>query len=169
MSGKNPPGKKPPRGRVRVRLGIGLGLESGGFFPGGVGVGVLELFCSYFIVYVITTTFSNSGDFLRILTWKNLCFTEFSTKIHWNKRLTASDVFHMFTKSLSLFKKNVIHQIHSKNEWLLLSVTFAAKLESKTLFLGVFILKPTERAQILLKNCTRDFQNTPPFERSACF
>ena len=37
VSGKNPPGKKPPvnvRGRVSVRLGIGLGLGSGGFFPG---------------------------------------------------------------------------------------------------------------------------------------
>ena len=36
-------------------------------------------------------------------------------------------------------------------------------------FLRVFILKPTERAQFLLKNGTRDFQNSPPFERSACF
>ena len=31
------PGKKSPRrGRVKVRLRIGLGLESGGFFPGGI-------------------------------------------------------------------------------------------------------------------------------------
>ena len=37
------------------------------------------------------------------------------------------------------------------------------------LFLRVFILKPTERAWVLLKNGTRDFQNSPPFERSACF
>ena len=37
------------------------------------------------------------------------------------------------------------------------------------LFLRVFILKPTERAQVLLKNGTRDFQNSPPFQRSACF
>ena len=36
-------------------------------------------------------------------------------------------------------------------------------------FFRVFILKPTERAKILLKNGTRDFQNDPPFERSACF
>ena len=38
VSGKNPPGTKPPvrgQGRVRVRLRIGLGLESEGFFPGG--------------------------------------------------------------------------------------------------------------------------------------
>ena len=31
-----------------------------------------------------------------------------------------------------------------------------------------FILKPTERAYILLKKRTSDFQNIPPFERSAC-
>ena len=30
-------------------------------------------------------------------------------------------------------------------------------------------MTPTERAKILLKKCTRDFQNRPPFERSACF
>ena len=37
------------------------------------------------------------------------------------------------------------------------------------LFLRVFILTPTERAYILLKSATRDFQNDPPFKRSACF
>ena len=36
-------------------------------------------------------------------------------------------------------------------------------------FLRVFILKPTQRVQVLLKNGTRDFQKSPPFERSACF
>ena len=71
--------------------------------------------------------------------------------------------------------KNVIHQIGSKNEWLLLLVAFTAKLELlfvltfKNAFFRVFILKPIEIAQVLLKNCTRDFQNSPPFERSACF
>ena len=72
--------------------------------------------------------------FLTILIWKNLCFTE---KIHSNARLVSSDVFHMFTQSINFFLiplsysclKNVIHQIDSKNEWLLLSITFAAKLE----------------------------------------
>ena len=34
---------------------------------------------------------------LTILTWKNLCFTE---KIHWNTRLAASSIFHMFTQSI---------------------------------------------------------------------
>ena len=31
------------------------------------------------------------------------------------------------------------------------------------------VLRPRERAYILLKRSTRDFQNSPPFERSACF
>ena len=38
VSGKNPSGKKPPwgvSGRIRVRLGIGLGLESGDLFFSG--------------------------------------------------------------------------------------------------------------------------------------
>ena len=41
----------------------------------------------------------------------------------------------------------------------------------KRFFLDVrpFILKPTERAQVLLNNSTRDFQNSPLFKRSACF
>ena len=38
----------------------------------------------------------------------------------------------------------------------------------KNFFLEVS-LKPTERAYVLLKNDTRDFQISPPFERSACF
>ena len=40
---------------------------------------------------------------------------------------------------------------------------------SKTHFVRVFILKPIERALVLLKSGTRDFQNSLPFERSACF
>ena len=36
VSGKNPPGKRGVRGKVRVRLGIGLDLESGGLFSGGI-------------------------------------------------------------------------------------------------------------------------------------
>ena len=39
----------------------------------------------------------------------------------------------------------------------------------KTLFLRGLILQPRERAQVRLKSGTRDFQNSPPFERSACF
>ena len=39
----------------------------------------------------------------------------------------------------------------------------------KRFFLRRFILKPAERAQVLLKNGTGNFQNSPPFERLASF
>ena len=69
----------------------------------------------------------------------------------------------------------MIHQIDSKNEWLLLPASFMAKFELafvltlEKVFLRGLILTPTERASVLLKNSTRDFQDSPPFERSACF
>ena len=44
-----------------------------------------------------------------------------------------------------------------------------SKFYCKTLFLRGFIFKPTERAQVLLKNGSTDFQNIPPLERSVCF
>ena len=75
---------------------------------------------------------------LTILTWKNFRFTKFSTKIHRNTRLAAPDVQLSFLIQLSLtfliqlsyrYLKSVIHQIDSKNKWLLLSVTLAAKFE----------------------------------------
>ena len=40
---------------------------------------------------------------LTILTWKNLYFTEFSTKNHWNTRLAASDDCHGFTHDNHVF------------------------------------------------------------------
>ena len=59
--------------------------------------------------------------------------------------------------------KNVIHQIDSQNEWVLLPASFMAKFElvfvltmENDIFRG-FILKPTERAQVLLKNGTSFF------------
>ena len=75
------------------------------------------------------------------------------SKNHWNTRLPTSDVFHLFTQSIKFFQffyrtdvwKTWFHQIDSKNELLFLSVIFTAKLG------------------------TRDFQNSPPFERTACF
>ena len=71
--------------------------------------------------------------------------------------------------------KNVIHQIDSKNKWLLIPASFRAKSglvfvsTLKTLFLRGFILNPTERAKVVLKNSTKDLQNSPPFEKLACF
>ena len=44
-----------------------------------------------------------------------------------------------------------------------------SKFYGKILFLRSFILKPTERAYVLLKRGSWDFQNSPPFERLACF
>ena len=52
--------------------------------------------------------------------------------------------------------RNMIHQIDSKNEWLLLSASFTAKfrlvfvLTLENAFFRVFILMPTERACVLL-------------------
>ena len=39
----------------------------------------------------------------------------------------------------------------------------------ETLLLRGFILKSTEKVQVLLKNGNSDIQNSPPFERSAFF
>ena len=67
----------------------------------------------------------------------------------------------------------MIRQIDSKNEWLLLSASFTTKF-SLVLVLTLenalpwrFHLK--ERAWVLLKGGTKDFHNSPPFERSARF
>ena len=72
--------------------------------------------------------------------------------------------------------EKVIYQRDSKIKWLLRSLSFTAKLEllfvltlEKRLFNRGFILKPTERVSVLLKNGTRVFQNSPPLERSTCF
>ena len=48
-----------------------------------------------------------------------------------------------------------------------IGLVFVLTLENA--FLRDFVFKPTETAQVLLKNSTRDFQNIPPLERSACF
>ena len=58
---------------------------------------------------------------------------------------------------------------------MLLSASFMAKLwlvfglTLEMFFLRDFILKPIEKVKILLKTSTRDFQNSPLFERSAYF
>ena len=94
-----------------------------------------------------------------------------------NGWLAASDLFYMFTQSVKFYMfhchvlkmyslkmysclENMILQTDSKNEWLLLSASFTAKLELafvltlENAFFRDFIL----RAYIgLLKNGTRDF------------
>ena len=56
-----------------------------------------------------------------------------------------------------------------------LSASFTAKYQlvyvltqEKTFYIGL-ILKPTEKVWVLLKSGTREFQNSPLFERVACF
>ena len=124
-----------------------------------------------------------NGKELTILTWKNLCFTEFSTKfieIQGWLLLTFFICLHNQLSSLIPLSyrclKNVIHQVDSKNEWLLLSVTFTAKLElvfvltSENAFSWSFHFKAMRKSiHILLKSGSRDFRNSPPFERSAGF
>ena len=67
---------------------------------------------------------------------EKLVLYDFSTKIYWETRLAASDVFHMFTQSIKLLYSIIVqmsekrvYQIDSKNEWFLLSLTFAAKFD----------------------------------------
>ena len=74
--------------------------------------------------------------------------------------MATSDLFDVFTQSVKFYTfhyqygclKNVIHQIDSKNGWLLFSASFTAKfglvfvLTLEDAFLRGFILKPTERA-----------------------
>ena len=64
---------------------------------------------------------------------EKLCYTQFSTRM-------AAWLLLMFTQSIKLYKlpyfllkstdsvKNVIHQIGSKNKWLLLSASFTRNL-----------------------------------------
>ena len=82
---------------------------------------------------------------------EKLCFTQFSTRM--SVCLIASGLFDMFTQSVDhKCLKNVIHQIDSKNEWLLLSASFAEKFglvfisTLENVFFRGFLLKPTERA-----------------------
>ena len=69
----------------------------------------------------------------------------------------------------------MIHQIDSKNEWLLLSASFTAKiglifvLPLENAFSLRFHFKASRKSIDSSKNCTGDFQNVTPFERSASF
>ena len=71
--------------------------------------------------------------------------------------------------------KNVIHQIDSKNEWLLLPVSFTAKfmlvfvLSLENTFSERFHFNANRKSIGSSKTGTRDFQNSTPFERSAYF
>ena len=66
---------------------------------------------------------------------------------------------------------NTLDQMDSKNEWLLLSVTFTANLELVFVLTveNAFSFKANRKSIGSSKKGTRDFQNSPPFERSVCF
>ena len=104
-------------------------------------------------------------------------FTEFSTKIHWNTRLVASDVFHMFTQSVKFFwfhfrtdvwktwfiKETVKLMITSfSNFYGKIWVGFC--LNIRNAFSYSFHFKANRKSIDCSKNGTRDFQNSPPFE-----
>ena len=69
----------------------------------------------------------------------------------------------------------MIHQTHSKIEWLLLLASFTAKSElvfvltQGNAFSQRFHFKANRKSIYFLKNGSGDFQNSPPFERSASF
>ena len=99
-----------------------------------------------------------------------------------NDWLTTSNLFHMFTQSIKFYTfhyqyrclKNVIHHIDSKNGWCSFQQVYGkiwvifCLNTGKRFFLEVSF-SSQQKAQVLLKNGTRYFQNSSPFERSACF
>ena len=89
----------------------------------------VHLFIYYFIIPLFYhTRFNSFNDTHR----ERLVFHSIQYMNGW---LAASDLFHMFTQSIKFYifhyqyrcLKNVIHQIDSKNRWLLLSASFTAK------------------------------------------
>ena len=66
--------------------------------------------------------------------------------------------------------KKVIHQIVRKWTVALFSRFYGFCFNTgKRFSLRGFILKPLKRTYVLLINVIRNFQNSPPFGRSACF
>ena len=92
-----------------------------------------------------------------------------------NGWLDASDLFDMFAQSIKFYTfhyqyrclKNVIHQIDSKNGWLLLSASFTAKfglvfvLTLENAFSYMFNFQANRKSIVSSENSTRDFQNSP--------
>ena len=75
-------------------------------------------------------------DKLNDLPGKNFCFTEFSTKfmeiLGWlllTFFIYLNDQLSSFNSIIIQMSEKRVHQIESKNEWLLLSVTLTAKFE----------------------------------------
>ena len=101
-----------------------------------------------------------------VLTGKNCVLL--SSLQEWLLCCLTAPAFHMFTQSIKFYKFHyyvlrvqMFEKCDSSNRH-----GFCLSTERK-LYLRSFILKQT--TQILLKSGTRDLQNSPPFERLACF
>ena len=74
--------------------------------------------------------------FLNFNHREKLCFTEFSTRNYWNKRLVASGLFLLFTQPNKFYKfhwnmlrKRLFITQTENEEWLLLSASFTENFE----------------------------------------
>ena len=103
--------------------------------------------------------------FLTILTGKSCVFSK-------NGCFAASDLFHILTKSIKLY---TFHSqvLKSTDVWKMWFIKYTVKMNDCSFQqflrqnLGSFLSKHWKT--VLLKNGTRDFQNSSPFDRLACF
>ena len=121
------------------------------------------------------------NEFIFLINTTKKCDTLIS---YWHESTFRITVAETYSQWLSLFLliplsqrclKNVIHQVDGKNEWLLLSVTFTAKFEyvfvltfENTFFQGCHF-KTNRKSIDSSKKRYQGFQNSPTFNRSACF
>ena len=91
---------------------------------------------SWLLQFLFVVTFSSFKNAHR----EKLCFTHFNTKIYWNKSLTASVLFYIFTQSVNsytfhchILKGAEVWKIwfikSTENERMLLSASFMPKFE----------------------------------------
>ena len=92
------------------------------------------------------------------------CLNKFSTRIYWNRILATSDLFQVFTQSINPYTFGCFFQ-----QVLRQTLSWFLSWHRKILFLRGFILKSIERAKVLLRNDTRDFQNSIPFWENGMF
>ena len=111
-------------------------------------------------------------------------FTQFSTRtVAWllltffvclHNQLQFYTFYHRVLKRVQMFEES--DSWNRREKWMVAPFSkFSGKiwvgfcLNNGKRFPRGFILKPIERAYVLLKNRTRDFPNGPPFERLAYF
>ena len=124
--------------------------------------------------------FSLAVAVLKFFNDNHMCFTEFSTKIHWNARLAASDIcLHNQLISFNSIIVQISEKCDSSNrqeKGMVASFSnFNGKFELvfvltfKNTFSKYFHFKANRKSINFSENGTRDFQNIPLHERSACF